>query len=118
MISDDVKNAGKELVNEIGRASSITSDTDIHEIFMSAERIISWLAYLIGPIADMEQRYRMLAIPSKDQSNASAEAIAKASNEYKDWRKFTALYELGHEQLMILKKFRDDLGLERRNTKL
>lgn len=114
MKPEDIKEAGKELVNEIARANQITSDTDIHEVFLSAERIISWLAYLISPIADMEQKYRIIAIPKEGQSNANADAIAKASDEYKEWRKFSALYDLGHEQVMLLKKFKENLELERR----
>mgnify|MGYP001604973145 CR=1 FL=1 len=117
MKGEDIKNASKELVNEIAKANQITSDTDVHEVFLSAERIISWLAYLISPIADMEQEYRIKAIPTEKQSNANAEAIAKASDEYKKWRKYTALYELAQEQIMLLKKFKENLELERQRTK-
>ena len=111
---DDVKQSALGLRDEIAKANQITSDTNVHEVFLSAERIISWLAYLISPIAEMEQKYRMLAIASKDETNASAEARAKASDEYKEWRKYTALYELGHEQVMLLKKFKENLEMERK----
>lgn len=114
MIPKEVKEAAIELRGEIIKANEITSNTDIHEVFLSAERIISWLAYLISPIADMEQAYRQKAIPNQEQSNAAAEAIAKASDEYKEWRKYSALYDLGHEQVMLLKKFKENLELEKR----
>ena len=80
---------------------------------MSAETIVSCLSFLIAPIADLEQKYRILALPTEDESNAGAEARAKASDEYKEWRKYSALYDLGHEQIMLLKKFREDLTRER-----
>ncbi len=112
MKEQDVKETAILLRNEIAKAQKITSDTDIHTVFLSAELIIGCLSYLISPIADMEQKYRQLAIPNPQQSNAAAEAIAKASNEYKEWRKYAALYELGHEQIMLLKKFREDLQRE------
>jgi hypothetical protein len=117
MKPEDVKEAALGLRDEIARANKITSDTDVHEVFLSAERIISWLAYLISPIADMEQVYRIKAIPNPQQSNAEAGAIAKASNEYKEWRKYSNLYDLGHEQVMLLKKFKEHLEFERLRTK-
>lgn len=112
MNEKDVLETAINLRNEIAKAQKITSDTDIHTVFLSAEYIISCLSYLISPIADMEQKYRIKAIPDAEQSNSAAEAIAKSSNEYKEWRKYAALYELGHEQINLLKKFRDDLQKE------
>ncbi len=116
MDEQDIKKTALMLRDEIARASQLTSDVDLNEIFLSAETIVSCLSYLISPIADMEQKYRLLAIPGADESNAAAEAIAKASNEYKEWKKYSALYELGHEQIMLLKKFREDLSKERIRT--
>lgn len=110
---DEIKQTAIMLRDEIAKAQELTSDTDIHTVFLSAETIISCLSYLISPIAEMEQKYRMLCIAKEDESHAAAEARAKASNEYKEWRKYSALYELGHEQIMLLKKFREDLSRER-----
>lgn len=103
------------LRNEIAKSQNLTSDVDLHTVFLSAETIISCLSYLISPIAQMEQDYRKKIVEylEKDESAAAAEAKAKASDEYRDWRKYSALYELGHEQIMLLKKFREDLSNER-----
>lgn len=117
----------KELVNEIGASRELTSNTDVNDIFLSAEKIIGLLAYLIKPLADLEQEYRKEALPiiitrplMKDgvtliqerESQSAAEARAKAGEIYKEWRKLDNLMKLSHEQLLILKKFRDDLSAE------
>lgn len=116
MKDHDVKETAIVLRDEIAKAQHLTSDVDVHTIFMSAETIVSCLSYLISPIADMEQKYRILCIAKEGESNAAAESRAKASEEYKEWRKYSALYDLGHEQIMLLKKFREDLSRERIRT--
>lgn len=109
----ETKELAVELRNEIARAKQLTTNSDVHEIFISAENIISTLSFLISPIADMEMAYRKKIVEYMlEDSHAKAEAKAKASEEYKEWRKFTALYDLAHEQLMLLKKFREDLQKE------
>lgn len=114
MKEQDVMETAMHLRNEIAKAQKITSDTDIHTIFLSAEFIVSCLSYLIAPIADMEQKYRIqiVKVMESGSSNAAAEAKAKSTDQYKEWRKYAALYELGHEQIMLLKKFREDLQRE------
>jgi hypothetical protein len=116
MNEKDLKETALMLRDEIAKAKDLTSDVDIDAVFFSAETIISCLSYLISPIADMEQAYRRIVRDRliAEDSNAKAEAIAKASEEYKSWKKYSALYDLGHEQVMVLKKFRDNLALERR----
>lgn len=112
MKEQDIKETAITLRDEIAKAQELTSDVDMHTVFLSAETIVSCLSYLISPIADMEQRYRRLAIPVGEESNAAAEARAKASDEYKEWRKYSALYDLGGEQIKLLKRFRDNLQEE------
>ena len=113
----DIKETSIMLRNEIAKAGQLASDVDIHEVFLSAETIISCLAYLISPIAEMEQRYRQKVMDAMlSGSNAKAEAHGKASEEYKEWRKHAALYKLGHEQILLLKRFRTDLALEKQNA--
>lgn len=116
MKEQDIKETAVMLRNEIGKAQELTSDVDLHTVFLSAETIISCLSYLISPIAEMEQKYRAMVVgemSKPDTSVAKAEAVSKASDEYKNWRKHLMLYELGHEQVLLLKKFRDDLSKER-----
>lgn len=112
MNEQDIKQMALMLRDEIARAQKLTNDVDIHEVFLSAETIVSCLSYLISPIADMEQKYRRLSVPSEEESNAAAEAKAKASDEYKEWRKYSALYELGHQQILVLKAFSKNVNLE------
>jgi len=117
VLERDIHETAIILRNEIARAGQLASDVHIHEVFLSAETIISCLAYLISPIAEMEQRYRQKVMDAMlSGSNAKAEAHGKASEEYKEWRKHAALYKLGHEQLMLLKKFRNDLAMEKSNS--
>ena len=110
---NEIDTIAKELVAEIAHAKTITTTTDIADVFMSAEQIIGTLAYLIGPIQDMEQEYRKLALKRDEESQSQADARAKASDEYKRWKKFERLYDLAHEQVMMLKKFKDDIAMER-----
>lgn len=119
MQEKDIQETAMLLRNEVAKSQKITSDVDLHTIFLSAEMIISCLSYLISPIADKEQKYRQLIVARMvdGDSHASAESKAKASDEYKEWRKYAALYDLGHEQIMLLKKFREDLQIERLNSK-
>lgn len=114
MNEKDIKETAILLRDEIAKAQQITTDTDIHSVFLSAETIVSCLSYLISPIADMEQKYRtrIVVFMESGDSHAAAEAKAKAENEYKDWRKYSALYDLGHEQIMLLKAFGKNQNLE------
>ena len=116
MHEQDIKETAILLRDEIAKAQKLTNNVDIHEVFLSAETIVSCLSYLISPIADMEQRYRKLAIPSEEESNAAAEARAKASDEYKEWRKYERLYSLGEEQIKVLKAFSKNVNLEFKRT--
>lgn len=112
-----MKQLAVELRNEIARSKELTTNTDISDVFLSAEFIISGLASLIGFIAELEQRYRQVVVKHMlEGSHARAEAIAKSGDEYKEWRKFKDLYDLAHEQVMLLKKFRDDLQREYQRT--
>jgi len=119
MKEHDIKETALLLRDEMAKATKLTSDVSLHTVFLSAETIISCLSYLISPIAEMEQRYRLIVVTKMtepDMSHARAEAYAKSTDEYKEWRKYSALYDLGHEQLMLLKKFRNDLAMEKSNS--
>lgn len=108
----EYKETAKFLLTEIAKAGDLIKN-DMNGIFMSAESIISSLAYLITPLAELEQAYRREATPIQDESQARAEARAKAGDIYKEWRKLDNLIELSKEQIMLLKKFRDDLAMEK-----
>lgn len=103
-----------ELRAEIGKARDITSDTDFSQVFLSAETIIGILAYLISPVQTLEQQYRQIILNNiaTGDSVAKAEAKAKASQEYSDWKKMEKLCDLGHEQVLLLKKFANKLESE------
>lgn len=113
-MNEEIQQLALDLRSEIGRAKELTSDTSFHEIFMSAETIIGILAYLISPIALLEQRYRTKIVEYMDEgdSHAKAEARAKAGDEYMEWRKYAGLVEIGNQQVLLLKKFRDLLAQE------
>ena len=103
-----------ELRDVIAKARNYSDVTDAHEIFMDAETIIGTLAFLISPIACLEQTYKMMIVEFMEDgdSNAKAKSKAEASDSYRDWKKLKAIYELGEQQLMLLKKFKDDLNSE------
>lgn len=117
-MNDEVKNQAKEILAIIADAKKYTEVKDFHSLFMDAESIISTLAYLIGPLRDQEQKYRLLVVELKStgESVSGAEAIAKASDEYKEFKKLEDVYELAQEQIMLLKKFKSDLELEYKHS--
>lgn len=111
---ENYKETAKFLLSEIASAKNLISNSDMNGVFMSAENLISSLAYLITPLAELEQAYRKEAMTQDDkESQVKAEARAKASDTYKEWRKLDNLINLSHEQVMLLKKFRDDLAMEK-----
>jgi len=113
---NDYKETAKFLLSEIASAKNLISNSDMNGVFMSAENLISSLAYLITPLAELEQAYRKEAMTIESESQAKAEARAKASDTYKEWRKLDNLINLSHEQVMLLKKFRDDLAMEKQRS--
>src|SRR6266550_5696700 len=103
----DALDTAKMILGEVARAKQFTQTKQIGEIFLSAETIISGLAYLLSAKLEAEQAYRI-----KRQSHindgmtaAAAEAHAKATNEYIHWRKLEGVYDLGEQQIQLLKKF-------------
>lgn len=110
-MNKEIEQLAIDLRNTIGEARKFTDSTHFNDIFISAETIIGTLAYLISPIMLLEQKYRELVVSmmAEGDSHAKAEAKAKASTEYVEWKKYQMLYELGHEQVMLLKKFKDKL---------
>lgn len=115
-MNDNTPEIAKDVLTAIARAKNYRSVTALDEIFFDAEAIVSSLAYLVGPKAELEQAYRLKIVTYMEcgDSHAKAEAKAKATDEYKNWKKVEAVYELGHEQIMLLKKFKEDLAQEMR----
>lgn len=111
-MTPEVKENLVAILTEIANAKNFTTNTDIGTVFMSAEAIISTLAYLIGPIAEMEQTYRRLSVPKENESVAMADVKAKASDEYKEWKKARETIELAHAHIQVLKRFKEDLTKE------
>jgi hypothetical protein len=103
----DVTQTAKIVLTEVARAKGFSETQQLNEIFLSSETIISGLAYLLSPRLEAEQAYRKLITAGIDggMSAAAAEAKAKASDEYVQWKKLEGVYELGQEQINILKKF-------------
>lgn len=111
---EEANKQAKEMLQVIAKSQDYSQVKDYHQIFMDAEAIISIMAYLTGELSNREQKYRELIIKFEDEgrSHASAEARAKASDEYREWKKLERAYKLGYEQIMLLKKFQGNLGIE------
>lgn len=103
----ETSDTAKFILAEVARAKHFAQSRQINEIFLSAETITSLLAFLVGPKLDAEKLYRVLRqeFITNGASAAAAEAAAKATDEYFAWRKLEHVYELGHEQIMLLKRF-------------
>lgn len=97
----------------IGKARTISDTTDFNEVFTSAENIIGTLSYLITPLVELERAYRMKVVEFMTEDSATkAEAKGKASEEYATFKKLQMLYDLGGEQVLILKRFSTKLESE------
>jgi hypothetical protein len=103
----DVLKTAKVVLTEVARAKEFTETKQIGEIFLSAETIVSGLAYLLGAKLDAEKAYRVKrqSFIAQGMTAAAAEAQAKASDEYILRRKLEGVYDLGEQQIMLLKKF-------------
>ena len=111
---EDSLNVAKQILQEVAHARNLSTTSDIDEVFGSAETIIGLLAFLTGPLVEAEMAYRRLIVQFEDEgrSHASSEARARASDEYMIWRKMDSVKDLATEQLLLLKKFKEDLGKE------
>src|SRR4051794_29283201 len=96
----DVLKTAKVILSEVARAKQFTEAKQVGDIFLSAETIVSGLAYLLGAKLDAEQAYRIKrqSFINDGMTAAAAEAHAKATNEYILWRKLEGVYELGEAQ--------------------
>ena len=110
--------AAKELLAVIARAKRYSETPNYNEMFLDAETIVGHLAYMIGPRMEFEHSYRQQIAHNLEagDSHAKAEAKAKASKDYMNWRKLEALCELGDQQIMLIKKFKDKLEQEYQRT--
>jgi len=110
-MNEEITQLATELRNDIGRFRQITDQTSFNEAFILAANIQGTLSYLISPLMLLEQRYRQKVIEHKDKGNSSAAArdLAMAGEEYIEWKKYEMLYELGHQTVLLCKKFRDKL---------
>lgn len=122
-MNQETKEVAKNLRDALGRLK-VTQDRlnkgafkktpTVYEQFADAEFIIGTLSFLLSPKMQLEHEYRKLIVSfmAEGDSHAKAEARAKAEDVYLDWKKLEALYELAHEQIMLLKRFKDELDNE------
>lgn len=106
-----------DLKARIHNAKQYNEARNPHEVFIDAEIIIGNLAFVSGIMLEFEHEYLKLKNSEVESGNsvARAESIAQASDTYFNYRKIKALYELGQEQVKLLKKFKDVIEDEYRN---
>lgn|SRR3990167_2124293 len=116
---NEVIELSKQILAEIGMAKRWTETSSMNELFLSAENLISNLAFLVGPLMDAESKYRQKVQKyiSEDISVAAAESKAKSEEEYVYWKKINLTYNLAEEQIRLIKKFSDKLSDEWNRTK-
>ncbi|HLH93564.1 MAG TPA: hypothetical protein VKW08_00455 [Xanthobacteraceae bacterium] len=119
MDQGQVSETAKIVLGEVAKAKHFTETGQLNEIFLSAETIISGLAYLLSAKVEAEQQYRLKRVKclNDGMTAAAAEAHAKASDEYVYWQKLEGVYDLGVQQTQLLKKFGPLLDDEYRRTK-
>ena len=110
-MNKDVEQTCKEILSEIGMARRFTEVKTYHELFISAETIISQLAFLLGPLMDAEVAFlkKVREYNEGGLSVAAAEVKAKTEEEYLWWKKIKGTYELADSQILLIKKFADKL---------
>ena len=113
-MTTEVLKLATDLRDQIGEARNYTQATDAYTIFMDAENIIGTLSFLVGPVMELETLYRQKVVEfmEKGDSAAKAEAKAKATEEYKSWRKLQMIMDLGTEQIMLCKRFKESIEME------
>lgn len=104
----------KFIIELVRETKQYTQNTSMIDLFRISTEISAHLSFLIGSLADLEMAYRQKVTEFMEagDSNAKAEAKAKATEEYKHWRKVKLTYDLGEEQIKLLKKFSDKLEYE------
>jgi hypothetical protein len=119
MDKQQVSETAKVILGEVARAKGFAETGQLNEIFLSAETIISGLAYLLAAKVEAEQIYRIKrqTYINEGMTAAAAEAHAKASDEYAYWQKVEGVYDLGIQQTQLLKKFGPLLDDEYRRTR-
>jgi hypothetical protein len=115
----ELHKSATDILAIIANSSRFSENRDFHELFLDAESLISGMAFLIGPVRDLEQKYRqeIVGYMSEGDSHAKAETKAKAGDTYKQYRKLEDVVELAKEQVMLLKKFKGDLETEYKHAK-
>lgn len=113
-----VEQTAKLILSEIAKARAYSDVPEPHDLFLSAETIISGLASLIGPMMSLETAYRQAIVNYMDEgdSHAKAEAKAKAGVAYAEYKKLDYVMKLAEAQTQLIKKFAQDLQMERRRS--
>lgn len=106
-MDEDTEKTAKVILAEIASAKGYVKLPQPHELFVSAETILSGMAYLIGPLLDAETSYRQQIATFMEEGDSNAKAVAKAQakDHYKIFRKLKYVYDLGEAQTQMLKKF-------------
>lgn len=115
----DTEQACKEILADIMNAKKFSQLHTYHDLFMGAEGIIANMAWLVAPLLEAEQAYRIkIQSYRKDgESVAGATAKAQCDPEYLEYKKIQYVYDLADEQCKLIKKFSDKLESEWNRTK-
>jgi len=84
------------------------------EAFAESEKLIGYYAYFMPHKVTAEVNYFQKIVKNQEGeiSNAQATALAKTSQEYKDYLLLTGIMKICDEQIRVLKKFKTDLTNE------
>lgn len=106
-MDEETQATAKLILGEIARAKQYSKMPQPHDLFLSAETIISGMAYLVGPMLDFENAYKAQIVGYIDDgfSHNKAETKAQMGEAYKNYRKLKYVYDLGEMQTQMLKRF-------------
>ena len=112
----------EETIKALGlvqEANRYTNPFNPRELFVIAEKLIAFQAYLLGPMMTCETIYRreVVKFQKEGKSHAGAVSEAQVMSEYEDYKYLKYVYELIGEQIKLIKKFAGELGREYDQTR-
>lgn len=101
----------KELLAIVAGSPSKSGLHSFGQLFQEATEVNAIMAYLLSEEVVREQKYRLLvvALLEEGKPKSTAEAIAKASEEYVAYRKLQNTMKLADDHVKLIKKFSDKL---------
>ena len=117
-LPQNVAAACQKILTRIHAARDFSKVMDNRTLFELAEELISFKAWVVTKKLLYESMYRekRASYIRGGSSAAAAEQEAKVSPEYRAYKYVESVYNLCEDQVMLVKKFKDDMAVEFRSS--